>query len=127
MDDVLVDGTSFSTIPSDKYYNDLYCHFHALYSTLPWQALSLGDLHLGLASMLNAAWGKQLHDYTRYGFDAPSFSNGIVEAGLGFTTLFTSGILPSRLTILGVYRALPSTPFKYKQNFGIGFCIAAGF
>ena len=57
MDDVLVDGTSFSTIPSDKYYNDLYCHFHALYSTLPWQALSLGDLHLGLASMLNAAWG----------------------------------------------------------------------
>lgn len=127
MDDVLVDGTSFTTIPSDKYYNDLYCHFHALYSTLPWQALSLGDLHLGLASMLNAAWGKQLRDYTRYGFDAPSFSNGIVEVGLGFTTLFTSGILPSRLTILGVYRALPSTPFKYKQNFGIGFCIAAGF
>ena len=77
--------------------------------------------------MLNAAWGKQLRDYTRYGFDAPSFSNGIVEVGLGFTTLFTSGILPSRLTILGVYRALPSTPFKYKQNFGIGFCIAAGF
>lgn len=128
MDDILVDGNSFTTIQSDKYYNDVYCYFHALYTTLPWRSLSLGKtLHLGLAAMLNAAWGKQFHDYTLYGFDAPSFSDGIVETGLGINYLHTGGLLPSRITIFGIYRVHPSTPFEYKKNFGIGFCIAAGF
>lgn len=128
MDEIFVDGNSFVTVQSQRYYNDVYGYFHALYSTIPWGDLSIGKtLHLGLAAMLNAAWGKQLHDYTSYGFDVPSLAQGLVETGLGISYLQTGGLLPTRFTILAVYRLHPYTPIQYKQNFGIGFCLAAGF
>lgn len=128
MDEIFVDGNSFTTIQSDKYYNDVYTYFHALYNTMPWRDLSIGKtIHLGLAAMLNAAWGKQLHNYASYGFDTPSFSQGIVETGLGLTYLNTGSLIPARITVMAIYRLHPFTPFRYKHNFGIGFCFAAGF
>lgn len=124
MDEILVDGNSFVTIPSDQYYNDVYSYFYALYNTMPWRDLTLGKSHhLGVAALLNAGWGKQLSHYTPYAFSAPSFTQGIVETGLGVSYLKTGGLLPSQITLFAIYRVHPFTTPHYQHNFGFGFSL----
>lgn len=119
----LVDGESFATLPSDTYYHDLYSYLHLLYNTMPWGKVHLGkNIKVGLLSMINAGWGRQLRNYAQYGQERPEMKDGVIEVGLGISA-FLGSSLPTYWSIIATYRALPYEGFQYKRNVGIGLSL----